>query len=55
MALASRFLLRFWGVRASYPTPGSHTLRHGGNTSCVEVQAGTHPLIFDAGSGIIRL
>ncbi len=55
MAQASRFLLRFWGVRGSYPTPGSHTLRHGGNTSCVEVQAGAHTLIFDAGSGIIRL
>jgi phosphoribosyl 1,2-cyclic phosphodiesterase len=49
------FLLRFWGVRGSYPTPGRHTLRHGGNTSCVEVQAGPHTLIFDAGSGIIEL
>jgi phosphoribosyl 1,2-cyclic phosphodiesterase len=53
--MAQRFLVRFWGVRGSYPTPGSHTLRHGGNTSCVEVQVGTHTLIFDAGSGIIRL
>ncbi len=51
----ARFLLRFWGVRGSYPTPGSHTLRHGGNTACVEVQAGSHTLIFDAGSGIIGL
>jgi phosphoribosyl 1,2-cyclic phosphodiesterase len=50
-----RFLVRFWGVRGSYPTPGFHTVRHGGNTSCVEVQAGRHILIFDAGSGIIRL
>lgn len=49
------FLVHFWGVRGSYPTPGVHTLRHGGNTSCVEVQAGGHTLIFDAGSGIIRL
>ncbi len=49
------FLLRFWGVRGSYPTPGRHTLRHGGNTACVEVQAGPHTLIFDAGSGIIEL
>ncbi len=50
-----RFLVRFWGVRGSYPTPGPHTLRHGGNTACVEVQAGTHTIILDAGSGIIRL
>ena len=49
------FKLCFWGVRGSYPTPGPDTVRHGGNTSCIEVQAGTHTLIFDAGSGIIRL
>ncbi|HEX4205754.1 MAG TPA: MBL fold metallo-hydrolase [Ktedonobacteraceae bacterium] len=55
MADKPRFLVRFWGVRGSYPTPGPNTIRHGGNTSCVEIQAGTHTLIFDAGSGIIRL
>src|SRR5689334_4597857 len=55
MADRQRFLVRFWGVRGSYPTPGSHTLRHGGNTACIEVQAGSHTLIFDAGSGIIGL
>jgi phosphoribosyl 1,2-cyclic phosphodiesterase len=57
MADAERqqFLVRFWGVRGSYPTPGPHTLRHGGNTACVEVQVGMHTLILDAGSGIIRL
>nr|BBH89636.1 MBL fold metallo-hydrolase [Thermosporothrix sp. COM3] len=55
MTEKQRFLVRFWGVRGSYPTPGKHTLRYGGNTSCVEVQAGSHTLILDAGSGIIRL
>lgn len=49
------FLVRVWGARGSYPTPGPQTVRHGGNTSCIEVQAGTHILILDAGSGIIRL
>lgn len=49
------FTVRFWGVRGSYPTPGPKTVRHGGNTSCIEVQANSHTLIFDAGSGIIRL
>lgn len=53
--MARQFLVRFWGVRGSYPTPGIHTIRHGGNTSCLEVQVGGHTLIFDAGSGIIRL
>ena len=51
----ARFQIRFWGVRGSYPTPGPQTVRYGGNTSCVEVEAGTHTLILDAGSGIIRL
>lgn len=47
--------LRFWGTRGSYPVPGKHTLRFGGNTTCVELQIGAHPLIIDAGTGIIRL
>jgi phosphoribosyl 1,2-cyclic phosphodiesterase len=58
MSSRQHFLVRFWGVRGSYPTPGIETLRHGGNTSCVEIQVGEgegHTLIFDAGSGIIRL
>lgn len=55
MSEAEHFFVRFWGVRGSYPTPGAHTVRHGGNTSCIEVQAGAHTLILDAGSGIIRL
>jgi phosphoribosyl 1,2-cyclic phosphodiesterase len=55
MGDTQRFLVRFWGVRGSYPTPGPHTVRHGGNTSCIEVQAGSQTIILDAGSGIIRL
>ena len=58
MSVEQRFLVRFWGVRGSYPTPGAGTIRHGGNTSCVEMQVGAgkgQTLIFDAGSGIIRL
>ncbi len=50
-----RFQVRFWGVRGSYPTSGHKTLKFGGHTSCVEVQAGGHRLIFDAGTGIIPL
>jgi phosphoribosyl 1,2-cyclic phosphodiesterase len=55
MINTERFQVRFWGVRGSYPTPGPQTIRYGGNTTCVEVTAGTHTLILDAGSGIIRL
>jgi len=55
MVDTQRFLVRFWGVRGSYPTPGAHTVRHGGNTSCIELRVGSHILILDAGSGIVQL
>ena len=55
MSETTRFRARFWGVRGSYPTPGPHTVRYGGNTTCVEIEIGAHTLILDAGSGIIRL
>jgi phosphoribosyl 1,2-cyclic phosphodiesterase len=51
----SRFRLRFWGVRGSYPTVDPKTLGVGGNTSCVEVEVDGRRLIFDAGTGIIAL
>lgn len=48
-------LVRFWGVRGSYPSPGAATVRYGGNTSCVEVVCGDTRLVIDAGTGIRRL
>jgi len=46
----------FWGTRGSIPTPGSSTLRYGGNTSCVEVQASDGTLvILDCGTGAREL
>ena len=45
----------FWGTRGSIPSPGPDTVRYGGNTSCVEVRADGHVLIFDAGTGIRSL
>ncbi len=51
----SSLLVRFWGVRGSYPAPGRSTARIGGNSSCVEVEAGGQTLVFDAGTGIIGL
>jgi phosphoribosyl 1,2-cyclic phosphodiesterase len=44
--------ITFWGVRGSIPTPGSHTVQIGGNTSCVEVRAGKAILVFDGGTGL---
>jgi phosphoribosyl 1,2-cyclic phosphodiesterase len=49
------FLVRFRGVRGSYPVPGPTTVQVGGNTACVEVRAGGHLIILDAGTGIISL
>ena len=56
--------IRFWGVRGSIPSPGPDTVRYGGNTSCVSLEApsieGIAPdkaglVILDAGSGIRSL
>ena len=44
--------VRLWGTRGSIPVSGAGYVRHGGNTSCVEVADGEESLIFDAGSGI---
>lgn len=49
------FRVRFWGVRGSYPVSNPKKLKFGGHTSCVEVKAGGHRFIFDAGTGIIPL
>src|SRR5579872_6499436 len=46
------FTVTFWGVRGSIATPGPETAEFGGNTSCVEVQAGPARLIFDTGTGV---
>lgn len=47
--------IKFRGVRGSHPTPKHSHLKYGGNTSCVEVWAGNHLIILDAGTGIIDL
>ena len=45
----------FWGVRGSVPSPGSETIRYGGNTSCISITLGNKILILDAGTGIRNL
>jgi len=45
--------IRFWGTRGSLAKPGRITLRHGGNTSCVEVRGDDGTLIvLDCGTGV---
>lgn len=47
---------RFWGVRGSIPSPGPHTVRHGGNTTCIEVRTdGGTLIVLDAGTGLYPL
>jgi len=49
------FSVTFWGVRGGYPKPGPTTTKFGGNTTCLEIRAGPHLIIIDAGTGIIGL
>jgi len=45
-----------WGTRGSLPSPGSDTVRYGGNTPCVEVRGDDGGiLLLDAGTGIRRV
>ena len=46
------FRFQFWGVRGSIPSPGTDTIRYGGNTSCVEVWCGDRLVILDCGTGL---
>lgn len=47
------YTVTFWGTRGSIPTPGAHTARYGGNTSCVALEVpGAQLVILDAGTGI---
>lgn len=45
--------IKIWGCRGSIPAPGKGTLRHGGNTTCIEIRTASGELIIvDAGSGL---
>jgi phosphoribosyl 1,2-cyclic phosphodiesterase len=49
-------IITFYGVRGSIPSPGAHTVKYGGNTSCVHVDLSSgRKLILDAGTGIRAL
>ncbi len=48
------FKLKFRGVRGSFPVADKKFLQYGGNTSCVEVNAGGHTIFLDAGTGIVK-
>jgi ribonuclease BN (tRNA processing enzyme) len=50
-----QFLARIYGVRGSYPVAPEDGTVYGGNTTCLLVRTPEHIVIFDAGSGIIKL
>lgn len=50
-----QFNLTFWGVRGGYPKPGPSTIKYGGNTTCIEINADQHRIMIDAGTGAIGL
>ncbi len=49
----SRARITVWGARGTCPSPGAHTTRYGGNTSCIDVQlvSGAR-VVLDAGTGL---
>lgn len=52
----NRASVRLWGTRGSSPVSGQPYIRHGGNTSCVEIAYGEEErIIIDAGTGIREL
>ncbi len=52
----SRFTLRVWGARGSFPTSGSRFLKYGGHTACVSITRDNEAtIILDAGTGIREL
>lgn len=50
------FTVRIWGARGSIPVSGPDIgLVYGSDTCCVEMEVAGRHLVFDAGSGIVRL
>jgi len=48
--------IKIWGCRGSIPSPGSTTLRYGGNTTCLEIRTSRGQIIIvDAGTGVRNL
>ncbi|MGM0577408.1 MAG: MBL fold metallo-hydrolase [Myxococcota bacterium] len=50
-----QFMVRYWGVRGSIPTPGPETVRYGGNTTCIDLRCDGRILIIDTGTGARKL
>lgn len=49
------FDVTFWGVRGTVPCPSPDCMAFGGNTACVQVEAGGRLLVLDCGTGLRAL
>ena len=47
--------ITFWGTRGSIPVSGARFLRHGGATTCLEIETEEERVIIDCGSGLAEL
>ena len=47
--------VKIWGCRGSIACPAPTHLKYGGNTTCLEVDAGNQKFILDCGTGIRNL
>ncbi len=48
--------VQIWGTRGSLPAPGPHTVRYGGNTSCITISIDdSTTLVLDAGTGLAAM
>jgi phosphoribosyl 1,2-cyclic phosphodiesterase len=52
---SDQFIIKFWGTRGTRMVAGDKPSLFGQQTICVEVTCGERTLVFDAGSGIVRL
>jgi len=52
---SAQFVVRYWGVRGSIPTPGPETVRYGGNTTCLEFRCDDQVFVIDTGTGAREL
>lgn len=51
----SQIEVTYWGVRGTIATPGIDTIRYGGNTACVSVEAEDAIVVLDSGTGARNL
>lgn len=54
--MSSGVRFRVWGCRGSLPSPGPHSRRYGGDTTCFEICSSSGArIVIDCGSGFARL